>query len=111
MIGDVVMEGGMGFFCELLGLSGVCDGRGLGSAMSTSTDLSEPLSTATVFGSAAGSPSVMPERSSYKIGENLTATLAFLCPGSLAMGGRAKFAREYMYTDEGELCEIVSPDG
>lgn len=111
MTDDVVMEGGIGFFGELLGLSGVCDGRGLGSAISTSTDVSDPLSTATVLGSAASSPSVTPERSSYKIGENLTATLAFLCPGSRAIGGRAKLAREYMYTDEGELCEKVSPDG
>jgi hypothetical protein len=35
-----------------------------------------------------------PCRSSYNTGENLTATLAFLCPGSCPMGGLAKFARE-----------------
>lgn len=93
IMGDVEIDGGVGFVEELAEVS---VGRCLGSAISMFTDLSEPLSTTIVLGSAENSPSVTPERNSYSRGENLTATLAFLCPGSRAIGGRAKLAREYM---------------
>lgn len=78
-------------------MSGRCEGAraGDGPAMSTSTDLSLPLSTDTIFASGCESE-LTPGRRSYRIGENLTATLGFLCPGRRAMGGRAKFAREYI---------------
>ena len=63
---------------------------------STWTAVSRPFSTTTYFVSAGPSEPNTPGRSSYNMGENLTATLAFLCPGSCAIGGRAKLAREYM---------------
>lgn len=76
-------------------------GTATGPTTSTSIVPSIPFSRAAALDSCAGTsgPST-PGRSSYKIGENLTATLAFLCPGSCATGERAKFAREYMYTDD-----------
>ena len=61
---------------------------------STETVSSRPLSTATCLVSAWSSPPETPGRNSYRMGENFTATLAFLCPGSCATGGRAKLARE-----------------
>ena len=75
--------------------SGVCVASKLGEgpAKSTETVLSLPLSTAMALGSRCSRPD-RPSLNSYKIGENLTATLGFLCPGNLAIGGRAKLARE-----------------
>jgi|SRR6266702_379579 len=61
---------------------------------STLTAVSRPFSTTTCLVSVGTSGPNTPGRSSYNIGENLTATLAFLCPGSCATGGRAKLARE-----------------
>ncbi len=86
-VGNLAIEGA-------IETSGLWDGRGLGPERSTSTDWSLPLSTATVAGSKGPSVDVTPGRSSYRTGENFTATLAFLCPGRRAIGGRAKFARE-----------------
>lgn len=78
-------------------LSGVCVASkfGEGPAKSTDTVLSLPLSTVIAFGSRCSRPD-KPSRNSYRIGENLTATLGFLWPGNLAIGGRVKLAREYM---------------
>jgi hypothetical protein len=49
---------------------------------STLTAVSRPFSTTTYLVSAGPSGPKTPGRSSYNMGENLTATLAFLCPGS-----------------------------
>ena len=81
-----------------LGVNGVTDGRlcdnsgAFGSPCdkvcvfdprtSSSTEPSLPFSTIAVFVSCDVSVPVMILRNSYRIGENLTATLAFLCPGS-----------------------------
>lgn len=64
-----------------------------GPTKSTSMAPSKPFSNAAVFVSGSKPPSTL-GRSSYRIGENRTPTLAFLWPGSWAIGGRAKFARE-----------------
>ena len=83
----------------------------VGPAISTSMLPSTPLSMTPTFplsgtcvlvscSLAAEAGPTTPLLSSYRTGENRTATLAFLCPGSCAIGGRAKLAREYMYTQE-----------
>lgn len=64
MMGEMAADGGVAFTAGCVAISGLCDGRGFASAMSISTDLSTPLSTATVLGSPANSPSLTPERSS-----------------------------------------------
>ena len=64
MIGEIVAEGGVCFTGDVVVISGLCDGRVLGSAISMSTALSSPLSTVTVLGSEEASPSLTPERSS-----------------------------------------------
>lgn len=75
----------------VLGVEAACD-----PPTSTLMAVSLPFSTNTCFVSVGTSAPNTPGRSSYNIGENRTATLAFLCPGSCATGGRAKLAREYM---------------
>lgn len=80
---------GVGIEC-LCGEVGLIEGVAFCSPRSNWTDSSFPCSTTIDWGS---SNPRMPCRSSYRIGENRTPTLAFLCPGSCAIGGRAKLAR------------------
>ena len=91
MHGEVKMRGDKGVM-----LSGEYEGATLGEGPARSTSTEELLfrSIATVLGSIGVSIPPTPGRSSYKMGENLTATLGFLCPGNRAIGGRAKLARE-----------------
>jgi len=92
----------IGFEGDVWGIScdaesaGVFGAEAGGPPTSTLTAVSRPFSTTTYLVSAGPSGPKTPDRSSYNMGENLTATLAFLCPGSWAIGGRAKLAREYM---------------
>ena len=75
---------------------------GIGPVTSTFRVPSTPFSTAavtvlpwsTLAASTRSPPVSIPGLSSYKTGENRIATLAFLCPGSWAIGGLAKFALE-----------------
>jgi hypothetical protein len=87
--GDNICE--VSLVAESAGVLGVEAG---GAPTSTLTVVSLPFSTTTCFVSVGTSKPNTPGRSSYNIGENLTATLAFLCPGSCATGGLAKLARE-----------------
>jgi hypothetical protein len=78
----------VGFRGDNCGVSLVAESAGVlgaetgGAATSTLTVVSLPFSTTTCFVSVGASGPNTPGRSSYSIGENLTATLAFLCPGS-----------------------------
>lgn len=62
--------------------AGVLGAETGGPATSTLMAVSRPFSTTTYLVSAGPSRPKTPGRNSYNIGENLTATLAFLCPGN-----------------------------
>src|ERR1700722_7196036 len=107
--GEAIARSGAG--AKMGGLSGCgrfgeatpaesCAEKTAGPDISTFNEPSTPCSKIPLFVSVdpivgpAELPPETPGLSSYSTGENLTATLAFLCPGNCAMGGRAKLARE-----------------